>query len=567
VLPGDDVMLGEVTLAIHASASFSAGLEHHAQFMSLLGEELTRSRAFGHELVLIVVGATGKAGPLFEQWCRQIRQLLRPVDRIGVHSPGVVEILLPETTRAAGEQQGRRIADAVSALRCGVAGFPGPSGGAEELVEAALAALGRCDDAHPVTLTPQPSVPAAPVLPAESAPVLGGSAMRGVYDLVERVAPSDFPVLIYGETGSGKEVIARAIHDGGPRRQRQLHCVNCGAIPRDLVQSILFGHERGSFTGANQQSRGLFEQAHQSTLLLDEVGELPHEAQVALLRVLETRRINRIGGGADIAVDVRVISATHRDLEAMCEASTFRWDLFYRLNTIVLKVPPLRQRRDEIEALARHFVAQASERGGLPARSLSSNALRSIRAYQWPGNVRELRNAIERAMLVASGPMIAAGDLPDRVRVADDQTAQLRQPTPYLGEPAINGGETDPLADRESFKERVRAFEAMLIRRALRRTRWNKAAASRQLRIPLRTLVNKVGAYGLSPQDSVEEVAATDDDETLPFKSRVQRYETTLLREALEAAEGNRAEAARQLGLPLSTMLYKIKAYRLGDPA
>jgi DNA-binding NtrC family response regulator len=559
VSPSDHVALGAVTLSIHTTESLSPGLKHHYHFMTTLEEELVRSRTLGHQLcVLLVRPASERDAQRFKDWFPRLQQHLRPVDRIALHSPGVVEVLLPESGILAAVRLAEQIVGRDGFLRCGVALFPAAAKTAEGLVGACLDALKRTSDTDPiVTDAAGVAEQRAPEVELDQV----GSAMRPVFQMIERVAPSDLPVLIYGETGTGKEVVARAIHQSGPRRERTMRCINCGAIPRDLVQSTLFGHERGSFTGASQQRQGVFEEADGSTLLLDEVGELPAEAQVSLLRVLETGRLSRVGSSLEIPVDVRVISATHRNLEELCHAGVFRRDLLYRLNTITLKVPPLRERLDEIVPLAEHFIAKASEYGGQPPKTIEPGAMELLARYPWPGNVRELRNAMERAVLVANSHAITASDLPSHVRAALEPTVRcLADETPALGHQT---------ADSSEFKQRVRRYEIQLLYRALEQTGWNKKAAARELRIPLRTLMYKVQSHGLGPgrppEDDTDRLLPIIDEGADPpdFKARIRAFECSLLTRALEASGWNKAEAARQLGLPLSTVLYKIKSYGL----
>lgn len=557
VAPSDHVALGSVTLSIHTTESLSPGLRHHYNFTTTLEEELVRARTLGHQLaVLMVRPANEEDLPRCGEWFPRLQRLLRPVDRIALHSPGVIEVLLPESGMLGALRLAEQIVGGAGELRCGVALFPAAAITTDGLIACSVEALRRTSDTDPVVTVASGGEPAHP--PTEPGPV--GSAMRPVFELVERVAPSDLPVLIYGETGTGKEVVARAIHRASPRRDRTMRCINCGAIPRDLVQSTLFGHERGSFTGASQLRRGVFEEADGSTLLLDEVGELPAEAQVALLRVLETGLLSRVGSSREIPVDVRVISATHRNLEEMCHSGGFRRDLLYRLNPITLKVPPLRERRDELQPLAEHFVAKASEYGGQPPKLIAPEVLDQLARYPWPGNVRELRNAIERAVLVAVGHTITALDLPSHVRATVEPTVlTCPDQTPALGHPRIEDSE---------FKQRIRRYEILLLCRALEQTGWNKKAAARELKIPLRTLMYKVQAYGLGPHqvpndDTDRLLPSIDDEDPADFRSKIRAFECKLLVEGLEAAAWNKAEAARRLGLPLSTVLYKIKTYAL----
>ena len=236
--------------------------------------------------------------------------------------------------------------------------------------------------------------------------------MREVMELADQVAPLDSPVLLLGETGVGKEVVARAIHSRSGRRDGPMVCVNCGAIPEGLMDSELFGHERGAFTGAVARHKGVFEQAHGGTLVLDEVGELPPQVQVRLLRVLQTKELTRVGGTHPVAVDARIVTATHRDIPALIAAGRFREDLWFRLNVFPVSIPPLRQRPQDIPALVEHFVTQkARQMNHVRAPALKPEDLDRLKAHPWPGNVRELENVIERSLILSRGPELAIPDL------------------------------------------------------------------------------------------------------------------------------------------------------------
>jgi two-component system, NtrC family, nitrogen regulation response regulator NtrX len=225
-------------------------------------------------------------------------------------------------------------------------------------------------------------------------------AMRRVMAQVRRVAPTESRVCILGQTGTGKELVARAVHDGGPRRERPFVTVNCAAVPSELIESELFGHEKGSFTGAASRHLGKFEQAHGGTLFLDEIGDMPAPMQAKLLRLLEEGELERIGGERPIVVDTRVIAATHRDLEALVRKGSFREDLYHRIFVFPIVLPPLGDRADDVPLLAEHFAARIAEQNGWKARGFTSEALSELTGYSWPGNVRELRNIVERLLLL-----------------------------------------------------------------------------------------------------------------------------------------------------------------------
>jgi formate hydrogenlyase transcriptional activator len=241
--------------------------------------------------------------------------------------------------------------------------------------------------------------------------IVGDSrALRALLNEIRQVAVTDSTVLLLGETGTGKELIARAIHQLSPRRERPLIKVNCGAIAANLVESELFGHERGAFTGALQRRVGRFELANNGTLFLDEIGELPAESQTRLLRVLQEQEFERVGGSQPIRVDVRLIAATNRDLEREVAAGRFRSDLFYRLNVFPARVPPLRERREDIPHLVNHFIAHQQRRLGKPLEGVSKEGMDRLRRYSWPGNIRELQNVVERACVLAGGPVVSISD-------------------------------------------------------------------------------------------------------------------------------------------------------------
>ena len=480
VTPGDEIAIGPVMVSVHVISSIDdelRGFDGHDRFLSALAEEITRARTFQRPLTLLMVRSAGPKQSHVSRWAGRLRMGLRPVDRVGIYGPAAVMVAVPEATPDGVQALVASLTGGDPPLQCGVVTYPTDGGSVEELISAlqATSRTGR-----------KPTESGDPV-----AVVVKNPAMKQVMTTVKRLAQSTIAVLIHGETGTGKEVIARAIHDSGPRKKHLLRSINCAAIPSMLIESVLFGHEQGAYTGADKQARGIFEQADGGTVLLDEIGELAAPAQAALLRVLETKRVTRVGGEKEIEVDVRVLAATHRDLEAMVDAGRFRQDLLYRLNTVTLRIPPLRERVDEIRPLAERFLREARKQAGADVRGIDARAMAALESYAWPGNVRELRNVIERAVVLATGSMIAIEDLTDRVRGARPTTAEpaAREPEPREPEPAAD--------EPTDYKEHVRRYEAELILRALHKAGGNQTEAARALNLPLRTLVHKIQTYGI----------------------------------------------------------------------
>ena len=300
--------------------------------------------------------------------------------------------------------------------------------------------------------------------------------MRRVYQLIEQVAPSSASVLITGESGTGKELVARTIHELSPRRTHEFVAINCSAIPETLMESELFGHERGAFTGASMRRQGCFELANGGTLLLDEIAEMPALLQAKLLRVLEERTVRRLGGGQEIPINVRVLAATNREPHAAVRAGALREDLLYRLNVITIELPALRQRKQDLPLLTQHLINQLAARHERPARFLSPAALDVLKSHHWPGNVRELRNVIERAVIICSGDTIerhhiAPYPLDQRAHARSEDTITLPVGTPIF------------------------EVERQMILRTLQKTDNNKTRAAELLQISLKTLHNKLRLY------------------------------------------------------------------------
>jgi two-component system response regulator AtoC len=305
------------------------------------------------------------------------------------------------------------------------------------------------------------------------------AALAQAVAVARKVARHPSTVLVTGESGSGKELFARLIHDAGPRAKAPFVAVNCGAIPEQLLESELFGHARGAFTGAVDSRSGLFEEADRGTLFLDEIGELPVPLQVKLLRALQEGEVRRVGDNAPCSVDVRVVAATSRDLESEVRAGRFRADLFYRVNVVRIQLPPLRERREDIPDLVRHFLGVFNKRLRLAIRGVTPAAMRCLMEYAWPGNVRELENVVERSMVLADGAQVDVEHLP----------ASVQSPDQAL-----------PAEDDDidlSVKRRTEALERELIGRALEQTNGNRTRAARLLDLSHRALLYKIKEYGL----------------------------------------------------------------------
>jgi two-component system nitrogen regulation response regulator NtrX len=311
--------------------------------------------------------------------------------------------------------------------------------------------------------------------------IVGASyAIRALTDRIEKVAGTPARVLITGENGTGKELVARAIHSQSPRAKKPLVEVNCAAIPTELIESELFGHMKGSFTGAVADRAGKFEQADGGTLFLDEIGDMSASAQAKVLRVLQDGVVTRIGGSKPVSVDVRVLAATNKNLEEEIAQGRFREDLYYRLNVVPLNVPPLRERREDIPLLVAHFVAQLSEREGVAPRAFEPDAVAALSRMDWPGNVRELRNTVERLLILANGPRVTVQDIERLVGRA-------------AAEPSALGA----LGSIRTFEEFKDAAERAFLLSKLREFDWNVSETARALDMPRSNLYKKIERYAL----------------------------------------------------------------------
>ncbi len=332
----------------------------------------------------------------------------------------------------------------------------------------------------------------------EQLPLIGRSpAMQDIYRTLARLMATDLTVTIYGESGTGKELVARALHDYGKRRHGPFVAINMAAIPRELIESELFGHEKGAFTGAGARHAGRFEQAGGGTLFLDEIGDMPLEAQTRLLRVLQDGTYTTIGGRAPIRADVRVVAATHRDLRQLVRQGLFREDLYYRLNVVPIRLPPLRERSEDIPELVRHFVARA-EAEGLPGKALTAEAMADLKAYHWPGNVRELENLVQRLSALYSQDVIGRPELRAELAEAPGGAAVSEAPAESLGDAVEHHlreyflAHQDELPAAGLYDRVLREIERPLIELSLAATRGNQIRAAKLLGLNRNTLRKKI---------------------------------------------------------------------------
>jgi DNA-binding NtrC family response regulator len=313
--------------------------------------------------------------------------------------------------------------------------------------------------------------------------IIGKSTgMQQVFDLISQVAPRRSTVLVQGESGTGKELVAKAIHAASGRADGPFIAINCGNIPSDLLESELFGHVRGAYTGATNAKKGLFEAADSGTLFLDEVATISMEIQAKLLRVIQEREFRRLGGLENVKVDVRIIAATNVDLQIAVQQGTFRDDLYYRLNVIVIKIPPLRERTEDVPLLSEHFIKKYSDENQRDNLVLESSAMKILMDYEWPGNVRELENVIERAVVLSPGKTIVADLFPKNITIP---SAESRE---------------NSLADQVSLKDRVGNFEKSLILAALEKTDWNQKKAAQLLSVNATTLSEKLKRFRIKEE-------------------------------------------------------------------
>ncbi|HEU5058731.1 MAG TPA: sigma 54-interacting transcriptional regulator [Kofleriaceae bacterium] len=485
---GDEVDVGgAATILVNVTTRLPRlpSLASTAELDERLEAEVERGIAYHRSFALAMMRLEGVEAEVDAAFHR-IAERARRMDVIADYGPDEIAILLPELDRAAARARAAELvelaggaADSIN-VRVGLALFPDHGGSAGRLLSSARAALAaaRAAAAGPVIASPDEA------LADTGEPVVADPQMRKVFELVRRVADTSMPVLIRGETGVGKEIVSAAIHRASARRDRPYLRLNCACLTETLIESELFGHEKGAFTGADQRKTGYFEAADRGTLFLDEIGEITPAVQVKLLRVLEERTLTRVGGTKEIKVDVRIVCATNRDLEAAVKAGTFRADLYFRISAFSVLVPPLRDRAAEIPLLARHFAAQAARALGVGAPDIAPAALTLLESYGWPGNVRELRNAMERAVAIQDRGVIGPEHLPERV--CDD-------PRPRASAPVV-------LAPGDSVDRRMAELEQGALLAALEECGGNQTRAAQKLGISRRAFVYRMEKHGLKPR-------------------------------------------------------------------
>ncbi|HET9623111.1 MAG TPA: sigma 54-interacting transcriptional regulator [Kofleriaceae bacterium] len=465
---GDEVSVGPILAVVGVTSGLRrvSAIADVAAGEARLAAEVDRSVRYHRPVTVALLRVANDA------ILDQIERAIRPMDLIADDAGDDYLVILPELGRDEGASAVARLlefartanvpASAATAL------CPDDGTTVETLIGVLRAGLrtGR--------------MPRAPA--AKGTPIVLDPAMQRVYSLVQRIADTSMTVLILGETGVGKELVCEAIHQQSSRRDRPLIKLNCAALPESLLESELFGYERGAFTGADKRKVGFFEAADGGTLFLDEIGDMPLALQAKLLRVLERKVITRVGGTNEVATDARLIAATHRNLDADVRAGRFRQDLLFRIGGFTIAVPPLRDRPNEILPLAEHFARIAAAEQARPAPALSDDAREALAGYDWPGNVRELRNALERALVLATDTITAA-DLPERIHDASHRTRPV----------------TPTGAD---VRGQLAEVERAAIVAALEADAGNQTRAARRLGLSRRALIYKMEKYGLKPPPS-----------------------------------------------------------------
>ncbi len=484
LLSGDVITIGNASLVFHSDArqSPARNLVDMDGLRDQMEGEIERAVSYDRPFALLALGADVE--PQDQPYVGHVlARVLRRIDRMAWSTRGQAFLLLPETAPDSVESVALRAIEALESIhieaRVGAAACPRDGCDMDTLMAAARSALAAAEPGAMASA----EVAFRRIAIGDQTAIVADEAMTRLYALLERLAAADLPVLVYGETGTGKELAASAVHAFSHRAKHPMLTLNCAALQETLVESALFGHVAGAFTGASHDKQGLLEAANGGTVFLDEIGEMSPSSQAKLLRVLETRRFTRVGDVKEREVDIRIVAATNRDLKQEAAAGRFREDLYFRLSAATVWLPPLRDRRREIPILAHRFATDACERAGRAPLSITEDAIKRLASYRWPGNIRELRNTMERAVLLSGGDPIGAEHLTLQESLATAGVAQAMASSVAADAPAP----ADLTAEQQAERQRIID--------ALASARGNQTKAAQDLGISLRWLSTKMARY------------------------------------------------------------------------
>jgi DNA-binding NtrC family response regulator len=469
-----------------------------------LVEETERFLRYRRPLAVMAIRAKPASATQEEELLQAVSKAVRVVDVVAWDGRQELWILFPETSDTAMVPAQRVLAGVIKVVPSASAGLsrcPLDGIDPEGLISSARLAARQAAAGEVISVTEADHA----LQVGERRIIAADPLMRSLFELVRRIAASEIPVLIMGETGAGKEIIAQAVHAWSKRHAARMVSINCAAMSETLLESELFGHEKGAFTGASATKAGLFEEASGGTVFLDEIGECSPRTQAELLRVLETKRFSRVGSLRERTANVRIVAATNRPLEDEIRAGRFRQDLYFRLNTATVTVPPLRDRPLDLPVLARNFLQEGSAREGRPTMTLSSDAIQRIALHDWPGNIRELRNLMDFLAATVQQDVVEARDLPPTVAAnaapwmlpKSQAKSQAPSQTPRL--PGLTPRPQGPRKQFRKLQDEIQELEMLRIREALEEAQGVRNRAAELIGMPLRTLVTKIKTYGLGP--------------------------------------------------------------------
>ncbi len=501
---GDEVLIGTTLFKFTYVNPLDGGrvdLCSHGYFENRLTEELDRTARYNRPLSIMMIGFSKSSDEdlksIYPQVVMRIKKMIRAMDLFGHYGKYELELLLPETNQEEATLLANRIVNEVqikgAQLNIALASFPQDGRSRDVLIEKSREALRIAKQKSKSFVYVQKEDSQNRHTLSNANVVVKNEKMKLIYSMIEKIAKSSITVLINGETGVGKEVIAESLHQTSDRKNKQLISFNCAALTETLLESELFGHEKGAFTGADNTKVGLFETAHGGTIFLDEVGEMSLKTQAKLLRVLQNKKVMRVGSNKEIDIDVRVVAATNKNLEELVKKNLFREDLMYRLNAHTIDIPPLRERKEEIPFLVQTFLEKVCKENELELKQITPQAMDMLISYSWPGNIRELKNVIERSVIISEGQIIDVDSFAGRMG-SIAQSLLLSNPNAQANSPF----DQMPSTKVADMKDVMGEYEKQLIINALNRTQWNQTKASTLLQIPRRTLVSKIKKYGIT---------------------------------------------------------------------